>query len=46
MMLGKGRGGEIIKAMRDHSFPHPGWGRGHKISKEQIVGLVVALESL
>jgi seryl-tRNA(Sec) selenium transferase len=30
--------------VRSHSFPHPGWGRGHKISKEQIVGLVTALE--
>lgn len=44
IMLGKGRGAEIIEAVREHSFPHEGWGRGHKISKEQIVGLVVALE--
>lgn len=44
MMLGQGRGNKIIKAVREHSFPHHGWGRGHKISKEQIVGLVVALE--
>lgn len=44
MMLGNGRGAEIIKSIRKHSFPHHGWGRGHKISKEQIVGLVVALE--
>lgn len=44
MMLGSGKGAEIVKAVRDHSFPHHGWGRGHKISKEQIVGLVVALE--
>lgn len=44
MMLGNGRGVEIIAQVRDHSFPHSGWGRGFKISKEQIVGLVVALE--
>jgi len=43
MMLGQGKGKKIIKNVRDHSFPHHGWGRGHKISKEQIVGLVVAL---
>ncbi|MBN1387618.1 MAG: aminotransferase class V-fold PLP-dependent enzyme [Bacteroidales bacterium] len=43
-MIGKGKGAEIIKGIRDHSFPHPGWGRGHKVSKEQIVGLAVALE--
>ena len=44
MMLGVGKGAEIIERVRDYSFPHDGWGRGHKISKEQIVGLVVALE--
>ena len=44
ILTGKGRGARIIQAIRNHSFPHPGWGRGHKISKEQIVGLVVALE--
>ncbi|MBW2306396.1 MAG: aminotransferase class V-fold PLP-dependent enzyme [Deltaproteobacteria bacterium] len=44
ILLGKGKGAEIIKAVRDYTFPHYGWGRGHKISKEQIVGLVVALE--
>jgi len=44
LMLGNGKGAEIIRAVRDRSFPHDGWGRGHKISKEQIVGLVVALE--
>ncbi len=43
-MVGRGRGTEIIRNVRDHTFPHGGWGRGHKISKEQIVGLVVALE--
>jgi L-seryl-tRNA(Ser) seleniumtransferase len=44
MMLGSGRGAEIVSQVRDHSFPHSGWGRGFKVSKEQIVGLVVALE--
>lgn len=44
ILLGKGRGAEIIKAVRDHTFPNYGWGRGHKISKEQIIGLVTALE--
>ena len=43
-MIGNGKGTEIIKGIRDHTFPHPGWGRGHKVSKEQIVGLTVALE--
>lgn len=44
MILGNGKGAKIVEAVRNHSFPHDGWGRGHKISKEQIVGLVVALE--
>jgi len=44
IMVGSGRGAEIIDNVRDYTFPHSGWGRGHKISKEQIVGLIVALE--
>lgn len=44
MLLGCGKGKEIIQFIRDHTYPHAGWGRGHKISKEQIVGLVAALE--
>jgi L-seryl-tRNA(Ser) seleniumtransferase len=44
IMLGKGKGAKIIENVREHSFPHSGWGRGFKISKEQIVGLVTALE--
>lgn len=44
IMLGKGKGAKIIEDVREHSFPHSGWGRGFKISKEQIVGLVTALE--
>jgi len=43
-MVGGGRGTDLIEAVRGHTFPHSGWGRGHKISKEQIVGLVIALE--
>ena len=44
MLLGGEKGKEIITSIRNNTFPHHGWGRGHKISKEQIVGLVVALE--
>jgi L-seryl-tRNA(Ser) seleniumtransferase len=44
MLLGGEKGKEIIASIRNNTFPHHGWGRGHKISKEQIVGLVVALE--
>ena len=45
MILGKGKKGEkIIESIHKNAFPHDGWGRGHKVSKEQIVGLVVALE--
>lgn len=45
MILGKGPKGEnIIESIRKYAFPNSGWGRGHKVSKEQIVGLVVALE--
>lgn len=43
-MIGRGKGAEIIKGIRDHTFPYPGWGRGHKVSKEQITGLTVALD--
>ena len=44
MLLANDRGEKIIKSIREYSFPHAGWGRGFKISKEQIVGLVTALE--
>jgi D-glucosaminate-6-phosphate ammonia-lyase len=44
IILGSGKGAKIIEGIRDNSFPHEGWGRGHKISKEQIIGLLVALE--
>jgi L-seryl-tRNA(Ser) seleniumtransferase len=44
MMLGNGRGVQIIEAVRKHTYPHDGWARSYKVSKEQIVGLVTALE--
>jgi len=44
MMLGHGRGVQIIAAVRHHTYPNEGWARGFKVSKEQIVGLVAALE--
>jgi L-seryl-tRNA(Ser) seleniumtransferase len=44
MMLAKGRGVQIIEAVRQHTYPHEGWARSYKVSKEQLVGLVVALE--
>ncbi len=44
LMLGKGKGAEVVRLVREHTFPHYGWGRGHKLTKEQIAGLVVGLE--
>lgn len=44
MLLGQGRGVEIIEAIRNHTYPHEGWARGFKQGKEQIAGLVAALE--
>jgi L-seryl-tRNA(Ser) seleniumtransferase len=44
MILGNGQGAKIVEAIRNNSFPHDGWARSFKVSKEQIVGLVVALE--
>lgn len=44
MMLGQGCGAKVIEAVRHHSYPHEGWARGFKVGKEQIVGLVAALE--
>jgi len=45
MILGKGvKGKKIVELIHKYAFPNDGWGRGHKVSKEQIVGLVVALE--
>ena len=44
IILGGGKGAEIIEWIRDNSFPHEGWNRGHKITKEQIIGFLVALE--
>ena len=45
LVLGKGqRGVELVEEMRRHSSPNPGIGRAFKVSKENIVGLVTALE--
>jgi len=45
LILGKGeRGVELIHAIRRHSAPNSGIGRGFKVSKEDIVGLMTALE--
>lgn len=45
MILGKGpKGKELVEAILKYAFPNDGWGRSLKVSKEQIVGLVVALE--
>ena len=44
MMLAKEHGIQIIEAVRQHTYPHEGWARSYKVSKEQIIGLVVALE--
>jgi seryl-tRNA(Sec) selenium transferase len=33
-----------IASVRNHTYPNEGWARGFKVSKEQIVGLVTALE--
>ncbi|MDN5204288.1 aminotransferase class V-fold PLP-dependent enzyme [Fulvivirgaceae bacterium BMA10] len=40
----KKKGKQIIKSIRKYCYPNHGWNRGHKISKEQIVGLTKALE--
>jgi hypothetical protein len=44
MIIGAGLGPDIIRAIRKYTFPNHGWGRGHKLSKEQIVGFITALE--
>jgi len=45
MILGKGaKGKKIVESIHKYAFPNNGWGRGYKVSKEQIVGFVVALE--
>ncbi len=41
---GADRGKELIEAIRMQSFPNYGIGRPFKVSKEQIVGLIRALE--
>jgi L-seryl-tRNA(Ser) seleniumtransferase len=45
MILGKGaRGTSLINAIYDHSSPNTGIGRGFKVSKENVIGLLTALE--
>jgi len=45
IMLGKGeQGKKLLEVIHRYSFPHVGWGRGFKVSKEQIVSVVRALE--
>jgi uncharacterized pyridoxal phosphate-dependent enzyme len=45
IILGKGpRGTALINAIYDHSSPNSGIGRGFKVSKENIIGLLTALE--
>jgi len=45
LILGSGtRGKELIEAIRMQACPNTGFGRAFKVSKEQIVGLVTALE--
>ncbi len=45
MMLGQGRGAQIIEPVRNHTYPHEGWARGFKVWEEQIAPLVgLALE--
>jgi L-seryl-tRNA(Ser) seleniumtransferase len=45
IILGDGeRGVELIQAISMHSAPNHGIGRGFKVSKECVVGLVTALE--
>src|SRR5690606_36492136 len=44
VMLARGRGVPIVRRLRRFAYPHEGWGRGLKVSKEQIVAMVRALE--
>jgi L-seryl-tRNA(Ser) seleniumtransferase len=44
LILARGRGTDIVKILQRHGYPNPGWGRGYKISKEQVVSLVRAVE--
>lgn len=45
IVLGKGsRGTELINAIAKHSSPNTGIGRGFKVSKENIIGVLTALE--
>jgi D-glucosaminate-6-phosphate ammonia-lyase len=44
LILSRGRGADLVKILQRHGYPNPGWGRGYKISKEQVVSLVRAVE--
>lgn len=44
LILACGRGTDVVKILQRHGYPNPGWGRGYKISKEQVVSLVRAVE--
>ena len=45
LILAKGtRGTEMVEEIKKHSSPNNGFGRGYKVSKEALAGLVTALE--
>ena len=44
LILARGRGTDVVKILQRHGYPNPGWGRGYKISKEQVVSIVRAVE--
>lgn len=44
MLLARGRGVPLVRRLRRFAYPNDGWGRGFKLSKEQIVALVRGLE--
>ncbi len=45
LILAKGaRGVEMVEEIKRHSSPNMGFGRGYKVSKEALAGVVVALE--
>jgi L-seryl-tRNA(Ser) seleniumtransferase len=44
ILAGGQRGVELIEEIKKHSSPNMGFGRAFKVSKENIVGLVAALE--
>ena len=44
LILARGRGTNVVNILQRLGYPNPGWGRGYKISKEQVVSLVRAVE--